>query len=366
MRGDVPETLLRQSAGAPVASIAGPTAVTPDGAAAIRSAYAGLLLPEAQVQLFQATDRIFPTRTIARGSRVHPLPSTLRSLAAMRIVSRGTEFDLYDYISRNRVAGLLVIKNQRVAFEHYDLGSGPATRWVSMSMAKSISTTLVGIAVRDGFISSVDAPLTDYLPQLAGSGYSGASIRHLLQMTSGVRWDDTHTDPASDRRHILELQIGQQPATILRYVAGRPRVAAPGTSGTTVPGRHTSLARCFTPPSVAGCPTICRSASGNRSAWSRMPRGGLRHRRASRSPVPASVRRFARLMVVSDCSCWPTASPMDCAYCLRDGSGMRLHRGRSMARVWTTASCGGPCRRATDRLRTGRSARVESSGSIFM
>ena len=204
-------------------------AVTSSGAAAIRSAYAGLLLPEAQVQLFQAADRIFPTRIIARGQRVHPLPSAPRSLTGMRIASRGTEFDLYDYISRNRVAGLLVIKNRGVALEHYDLGNGPATRWVSMSMAKSISTTLIGIAVRDGFISSVDAPLTDYLPQLAGSGYADASIRHLLQMTSGVRWDDTHTDPDSDRRHMLELQIGQQPATILHYVASRPRIATPGT-----------------------------------------------------------------------------------------------------------------------------------------
>ncbi len=138
-------------------------------------------------------------------------------------------YDFFDYVSRNRVAGLLVIRQGQVAIENYELGNGPATRWVSMSMAKSISTTLVGAAIQDGFISGVDAPLTDYLPELAVSAYAGASIRHLLQMTSGVRWDDTHTDADSDRRRMLELQIEQQPDAILRYVSGRPRVAAPGT-----------------------------------------------------------------------------------------------------------------------------------------
>lgn len=206
-----------------------PIAVTPDGAATIRNAYAGLLMPDEQVRLFRATDRIFPTRVIARGKRVLTMPSAARPLDGLRIESNGAGYDFCDYVSRNRVAGLLVIRHGRVAVEMYELDNDPATRWVSMSMAKSISTTLVGAAVQDGFISGVDAPLTDYLPQLAGSSYAGASIRHLLQMTSGVRWDDTHTDPASDRRHMLELQIGQKPAEILRYVAGRPRVAAPGT-----------------------------------------------------------------------------------------------------------------------------------------
>jgi CubicO group peptidase (beta-lactamase class C family) len=87
----------------------------------------------------------------------------------------------------------------------------------------------VGAAIRDGFIAGVNAPLTDYLPELRSTAYDGTSIRELLQMTSGVRWDDTHTDPASDRRHMLELQIDQRPAAILRYVASRPRSAAPGT-----------------------------------------------------------------------------------------------------------------------------------------
>src|SRR5690606_31159036 len=105
----------------------------------------------------------------------------------------------------------------------------PDSRWISMSMAKSISTTLVGAAIQDKLIKSVDDPLTRYLPELAGGGYDGVSIRHLLQMTSGVRWDDTHTDPSSERRRMLELQIAQEPGAILKFVASRPRIAEPGT-----------------------------------------------------------------------------------------------------------------------------------------
>lgn len=208
---------------------AGPPVVTPSGAASIRTAYAGGMLPDEQTRLFRATDRVFPTRVIARGPHVRALPNEPRPLDRLVVVSNGVTYDFCDYVSRNRVAALLVIRDGCIAVEHYEFGHEPATRWVSMSMAKSISTTLVGAAIRDGFISSVDAPITAYLPELTGSGYGSATIRHVLQMTSGVRWDDTHTDPASDRRHMLELQIEQQPSTILRYVSSRPRVATPGT-----------------------------------------------------------------------------------------------------------------------------------------
>lgn len=213
----------------PRKSSQGGASLAPEQAAAIRSAYAGLLMPEDQVRLFRATDRIFPSRVIARGPRVRDLPSAPRSLDGLRIVSNGVGYDCFDYVSRNRVAGLIVLCGGRVAVEHYELGNGPATRWVSMSVAKSVSTTLVGAAIRDGYISGTDALLTEYLPELRGTAYEATSIRELLQMTSGVRWDDTHTDPASDRRHMLELQIEQRPDSILPYVASRPRVARPGT-----------------------------------------------------------------------------------------------------------------------------------------
>jgi CubicO group peptidase (beta-lactamase class C family) len=194
-----------------------------------RRAYAGKLLPHQQLRLFRDADWGFATRVVKCGANVHPLPRAPVELRELVVRTKEAEFDLADYISRNRVAGLMIVQAGRIVLEQYEHGVGPDTRWISMSMAKSISTTLVGAAIQDGYIGSVDEPLTRYLPELGGGGYEGVSIRHLMQMTSGVRWDDTHTDPNSERRRMLELQIAQEPGAIMRYVAGMQRVAAPGT-----------------------------------------------------------------------------------------------------------------------------------------
>ena len=165
----------------------------------ITLAYAGKLFPSDQLSTFASTDQIFPTRTISKGSvPTAAIPRAVQSIDDLPVVAGNESYDLFDYISRNRLTGLTIVKDGETLFERYETGLGPETRWMSMSMAKSVSTTLVGCAIRDGYISGVDDQLIDYLPILADGGYDGVSIRHLLQMTSGVRWDDTHTDAESD------------------------------------------------------------------------------------------------------------------------------------------------------------------------
>lgn len=195
----------------------------------MRHVYAGKLLPDALVEAFRTPNRPFATRSVRRGSKVRPLEAGTPLRGDLEIPSGAACYDFVDYVSRNRVTAVLVLNDGRVALEQYQAGNRPDTRWLSMSVAKSISTTLIGAAIQDGFIRSVEEPVTRYLPQLAGSGYDRVSIRDILQMTSGVRWDDTHTDPASERRTMLELQLSQQAGSILGYIAGRPRAAAPGT-----------------------------------------------------------------------------------------------------------------------------------------
>jgi CubicO group peptidase (beta-lactamase class C family) len=142
----------------------------------------------------------------------------------------GKKYDLFDYLTLNRVSGLLVLKNGEVALEDYELGARPETRWASFSMAKSISSTLVGAALEDGLISSLDDPLTKYVPAFKGSAYDGVTVRNVLQMASGVRWDETYTDPNSDARKILEQQLLQKPGTVIRYMSQLPRAAEPGST----------------------------------------------------------------------------------------------------------------------------------------
>lgn len=196
-----------------------------------RDAYAGRLMPTQQINTFRNIDQLFPTRTISRGQDVPPttLKYAPRSLDGLSIPSSHGAYDIFDYVTRNRVTGLLVAKEGQIAHESYEYGNTEGTRWMSMSMAKSISTTLVGAAIKDGHIKSLDDQLSAYLPTLKNTSYDTVSVRDLIQMTSGVHWDETHTNPDSERRAVLELQLSQEPGSILQYMSQLPRVAPSGT-----------------------------------------------------------------------------------------------------------------------------------------
>ncbi|HEY8879313.1 MAG TPA: serine hydrolase [Roseateles sp.] len=170
---------------------------------------------------------LFPTRVVKRGATVSPLPVAAKPLdVAFKVGDQTWTVD--DYISRNRAAGLLVLKDGQVVLERYGLGQTPQMRWTSFSVAKSFSSTLVGAAIRDGKIRSLEDPVTAYLPALKGSAYEGVSIRQLLNMTSGVRWNEDYGDPHSDvARFATEPSVnGSDP--VVTYMARLPREAAPG------------------------------------------------------------------------------------------------------------------------------------------
>ena len=194
----------------------------------VRQMYDGRLTPELAAQTFRNIDRLFPSRVIAHGRNVSPLPLSTTQIATMSCTSAGRTVDLDEYMRLNRVSGMLVLDHGRIALERYALGSGPQTRWMSMSMAKSITSTLIAIALRDGKIHSLDDVVTTYVPALKGSAYDGVTVRNILMMASGVRWNETYTDSTSDRRHLLDVQIAQQPGAAIALMASLPRAVAPG------------------------------------------------------------------------------------------------------------------------------------------
>jgi CubicO group peptidase (beta-lactamase class C family) len=195
----------------------------------VRQIYDGALYPDIQVRTFRNIDRLFPTRVVKHGPSVYPLLKSDAPLKGVEFTSAGKKYDLYDYMSLNRVSGLLVLKNGKIAFERYELGNTETTRWMSMSVVKAISSTLVAAAIKEGYIKTVDDPITVYLPKLVGSAYEGVTIRNLLQMASGVKWNETYTDPASDRRRMLEAQLAGKPGSILELMRRLPRAGEPGT-----------------------------------------------------------------------------------------------------------------------------------------
>jgi len=200
-----------------------------DDIGTVTQVYDGTLTSDIQINTFRNIDRLFPVRVVKHGPNVLALPPAAHPLTKVEFSSGGKSYDLIDYMALNRVTALLVLKNGKIAYEDYEMGNTQKTRWMSMSMVKSITSSLMGAAIKDGYIKSIDDPVTQYVAKLRGSAYDGVSIRYLLQMASGVKWDETYTNPASDRRRMLEAQIAQRPGAILDLMAKLPRAAAPGT-----------------------------------------------------------------------------------------------------------------------------------------
>lgn len=188
------------------------------------------LTPDLQPETFRNIDKIFATRTIKRGNNVFPLPYHASSLSSVIYSPDGVNsYTIDDFISRNRVAGLLIIKDGKIALERYALGNKASSKWVGFSTTKSVVSTLIGIAVKEGKIADIDDQVVDYLPQLVETAYDGVTIKDLMQMSSGVEWNEDYLDPNSDLSAVFQAILDGERGGILNYMAGLERIAEPGT-----------------------------------------------------------------------------------------------------------------------------------------
>ncbi|MCR9259951.1 MAG: beta-lactamase family protein [Pseudomonadaceae bacterium] len=178
---------------------------------------------DAQIVGFRNSELLGPTRKVEAGGEVLVLPRAEVELGDVTFSAEGVTMTVDQYIKEKRVGGLLVVKDGEILFERYGLGNTPDTRWVSFSVSKSVVAMLFGAAILDGYIESVDEKVTDYLPRLKGSVYDQSSIRNLLQMASGVAWNEDYADPKSD-----VAQATYETLALYDYLADKPRVAAPG------------------------------------------------------------------------------------------------------------------------------------------
>jgi len=151
-------------------------------------------------------------RALPQGERLRVDPARLRA-----------------FMDAQHVAGIMVLKDGKVRLETYGLGMGPEDRWASFSVAKSFTSTLVGAAIRDGFIRSLDEPVTTYVTEMKGGGYDGVTVRQILTMTSGVRWNEDYKDPNSDVWRALTVAVAPDEEPVVAYMRRLPREATPGT-----------------------------------------------------------------------------------------------------------------------------------------
>lgn len=168
---------------------------------------------------FGHMDKVFETRPIAAGGKVRalpagkPLPSTIGADA---------------FFQSQYTAGLLVLHNGRIRYEKYGLGHSATGRWASFSVAKSFTSTLVGTALHDGVIRSLEDKVTAYIPGLKGSAYDEVTVRQLLTMTSGIRWNEDYADPKSDVALFAFHKPDPGLDPTVSYMRRLPREAPPG------------------------------------------------------------------------------------------------------------------------------------------
>jgi CubicO group peptidase (beta-lactamase class C family) len=169
---------------------------------------------------FPHMEKIFPGHVVKAAGKVRALP------AGKPLPFPDAELDAF--IAAQNISGLIVLQDGKIRLERYARGYGREGRWTSFSVAKSFTSTLVGAAIRDGYIKSLDEPVTKYIPELAGSGYDGVTIAQLLTMTSGVRWNEDYTDARSDvaRMFLEPVPAGEDPT--VWYMKKLPRETAPG------------------------------------------------------------------------------------------------------------------------------------------
>jgi len=186
------------------------------------------LRQEHLVGLHSHYDRYRRLQEVPTSARPSPLKREPRGFE-LRYEHEGRSHDLADYLQRHPVTGLLIAWDDSILFEHYQYGRSDQDRFLSNSLAKTITGLLVGAAVEDGAIRSIDEPVSAYLPELAGTAYGATPIRALLLMASGIQFEESYR-PGDDVSRLVEALVG--PAATGAVAAVRQfgtRVAEPGT-----------------------------------------------------------------------------------------------------------------------------------------
>lgn len=177
-----------------------------------------------QIRGYMGMEHVFPTKVIEAGDKVRPLPVS-KDPVSETFVMENEPYTLEEVMSLTRMSGIIVIKDGEIVLEKYGLGRKPTDRWTSFSVVKPLTSTLVGAAIKDGYIDSVKDPLEKYIPELKGGVFEGVTLENAMRMNSGVGWHETYDDPSSDF-NLVATQTGPK---FFEYMSRLRRVAEQGT-----------------------------------------------------------------------------------------------------------------------------------------
>ncbi|MFD1767116.1 serine hydrolase domain-containing protein [Sphingorhabdus buctiana] len=172
---------------------------------------------------FRAMDRLpvlAQANVIRTGDWVYPMPKG----ADLKL-----DTDVDAYMKAQRMAGLVIVQDGKIRLEKYGLDFDANGKWTSFSVAKSFTSTMVGVAIKDGYIGSLDDKVSQYLTEMKGSAYDDVTIAQLLTMTSGVKWNEDYEDPNSDVARFNEHKAEPGVDVTVSYMRKLPREAPAGT-----------------------------------------------------------------------------------------------------------------------------------------
>ena len=153
-------------------------------------------------------DQLWPFHTVAKAAAPSPFRRAPQELALTYVFRRGPH-TLDDYLAHNPVTGLLIAHGDTILYKHYQYARTGGERMQSQSMAKTITGMLIGIAIGEGRIHSVDDPAEDYVPELAGTVFGQTSLRALLHMASGIAFRQDYVDPSADSAKLNRALFGR-------------------------------------------------------------------------------------------------------------------------------------------------------------
>lgn len=173
---------------------------------------------------------IFPSRELKADSIKFIFPVAAVQKLPTSVTVNGKAQDFEHFLEDRNTVAFLVIKNDSIVYEKYFNGYEQSSVVASFSMAKSVTSLLIGCAIDDGLIRSVDEPVTNYIPELKGDDFQKLTIRHLLQMMSGVRFNESYVNPFGDagtyyygrnlRKAVYKRKLDNEPGTEFSYSSG--------------------------------------------------------------------------------------------------------------------------------------------------
>ncbi|MCO6481281.1 MAG: serine hydrolase [Flavobacteriales bacterium] len=174
--------------------------------------------------------RKFPSRPLPASPSPWEYPAAAVEHGPRTITYDGKEMAFDAFLEAHRTVAFLVVRRDTVIYERYFKGYDPSHLHASFSMAKSVTSMLVGCAVADGYIRSVQQPVTDFIPELKGNGFDRVTVEQLLQMTGGLKFNESYSNPFGDAatyyygrrlyRYMGRMKLAHEPGTRFAYQSG--------------------------------------------------------------------------------------------------------------------------------------------------